>query len=102
MSTANVTSTSVVVTVELFGNAQLLVGRRVVDVDLSAPCTAGQIAESLAGQQPALVGSVIRPDQRGFLKSYTLNINGTQFVGDESIALKDGDSLLLFSSQAGG
>lgn len=102
MCAANTTKTSVAVTVELFGNAQLLSERRIVDLNLSPSCTAEKIAESLASEQPALVGTVIRTDQRGFSRSYTLNINGTEFVGDGSITLKDGDSLLLFSSQAGG
>ena len=36
------------------------------------------------------------------MESYTLNVNGTAFVGEDGVSLKPGDSVLLFSSQAGG
>ena len=34
--------------------------------------------------------------------SYTLNVNGTSFVSDGPLNLEQGDTILLFSSQAGG
>ena len=51
---------------------------------------------------PLLVGTVVREDLTGFLDSYTVNLNGVEFIDDRSRRLSDGDSLLVFSSQAGG
>ncbi len=93
----------VTVGVELFGNARLLAGRRYVSVHLAGDCGLGDVAEAVARQCTALVGPVVREDLRGFLDSYTVNLNGVEFVGDGlQQRLKDGDSLLVFSSQAGG
>ena len=95
--------THVTVRVELFGNARLLAGRRYVSVHLAGDCDLGDVAEAIARECPALVGPVVREDLGGFLDSYTVNLNGVKFVGDGlQQRLKDEDSLLVFSSQAGG
>lgn len=92
----------VTVAVELFGNARLLAGRRKLEIDVASDCTLGSIAASIARCHPALVGTVIRRDLSGFLCSYTVNLNGVEFITDDHRELSEGDSLLLFSSQAGG
>ena len=92
----------VTVAVELFGNARLLAGRRKLDVDVARDCNLGSVAASIARRCPALVGTVIRQDLSGFLDSYTVNLNGVEFITDDHRDLNGGDSLLLFSSQAGG
>jgi molybdopterin converting factor small subunit len=102
MSVAIETNATVAVIVELFGNAQLIAGQRLVPIEVPPDCTSGEIAKVLAQQHPRLIGKVIRSDISGFLSSYSANLNGIQFVRDDRIKLKNGDSLLLFSSQAGG
>ena len=103
MTASQKSLTHVKVTVELFGNARLLAGRRYVSVRLAGNCGLGDVAEAVGRDCPALVGTVVRDDQRGFLDSYTVNLNGVKFVGDGlHQRLNDGDSLLVFSSQAGG
>lgn len=94
--------TVVSVSVELFGNARLLAGRQLVPLNVADNCTLGDIAESMGRRHPALVGTVVREDLTGFLKSYTVNLNGVEFIDDRHQRLSDGDSLLVFSSQAGG
>ena len=91
----------VTVAVELFGNV-LLAGRRKLEIDVASDCTLGSIAASIAQCHPVLVGTVIRRDLSGFLHSYTVNLNGVEFITDDHRELSGGDSLLLFSSQAGG
>ena len=89
--------------VELFGQARLATGRRWVDVTVTARAGAGDLAEALAEHFPKLVGKAIRDDRRGLLESYTFNLNGTEFIDDErTLTLTSEDTILLFSSQAGG
>ena len=62
----------------------------------------GRVAAALAEQCPELIDKVILQDLSGLEQSYIFNLNGTSFVSDERIDLKAGDTILLFSSQAGG
>ena len=67
-----------------------------VDVELS------QIVRALASECPELVGNVIRQDLSGLEDGYAFNRSGIAFLGDGTVSLKPGDSLLVLSSQAGG
>ena len=100
-STRNV-PTQVTINVELFGNARLLAERKLVRLSVADDCALSDIAEGIGRQHPALVGTVVREDLTGFLESYTVNLNGVEFIDDRRRRLSDGDSLLVFSSQAGG
>jgi molybdopterin converting factor small subunit len=82
--------------------ARILTGRRQVDVTVLGHARPADLASALAEVCPALVGQVILEDRSGLQQSYTLNLNGTSFVSDEQLELKSGDTVLLFSSQAGG
>ena len=90
------------VSVELFGTARLACGRRLVEVELPANSRSAMLTVALADACPQLVGVALREDLDGLLESYTLNLNGVEFVGSGEMVLDDGDLLLLFSSQAGG
>ena len=93
---------TVSVTVELFGTARMACGRRVVEVEMPAKSSGAILAAALASACPELVGVAVREDMGGLLESYTLNLNGKEFVGSGQIVLSEGDTVLLFSSQAGG
>lgn len=93
------------VSVELFGMARLACGRGRLDVRVRANATAADVARAAAAACPELVGVALREDGGGLLASYALNVNGVAFVGDDDgghLELREGDRLLLFSSQAGG
>ena len=90
------------VTIELFGTARMASGRKAIALTLPSNASAATLVAALAEKCPALVGVALRDDLSGLLESYTLNLNGTEFVSDGCLRLRDGDSLLLFSSQAGG
>ena len=94
--------TQVTINVELFGNARLLAGSKLVRISVADDCGLGDIAEEIGQQHPALVGTVVKEDLTGFLNSYTVNLNGMEFIDDQRRRLSEGDSLLVFSSQAGG
>ena len=90
------------ITVELFGTARMACGRRRVEARLPASASLADVAAVLAGICPQLVGVALRHDLSGLLASYTLNLNATDFVEGDELTLEEGDTLLLFSSQAGG
>ena len=90
------------VNVELFGTARLACGRRLVEAELPAYSSSAMLTAALADACPQLVGVALREDLGGLLESYTLNLNGKEFVESGHIVLSEGDTLLLFSSQAGG
>jgi molybdopterin converting factor small subunit len=89
------------VVVELFGNARLLAGRDTIDVVLPLEVSTSEVARHLAEAEPALIGKVVRPEG-GLMSSYILNLNGTSFLSESERQIRQGDRILLFSSQAGG
>ena len=95
-------STTVRVRVELFGMARLGSGCALLDLDLPGDATLAAVAQALVAACPALRGLAVRADGTGLLESYRLNLNGRVFVTEAGVQLRPGDTLLLFSSQAGG
>ena len=93
---------SVDIRVELFGSARLLVGKRHVDIAVPEQADISDIVATLSGICPELVGDVIHDDRSQLQPSHTFNLNGTTFLTDDGVELHEGDTLLMFSSQAGG
>lgn len=108
MTVSNTGETSmptVVITVELFGTARIACGRREASLALPSSPTLAQMTKALAEACPELIGKAIAMNKSGLMKSYTFNLNGTAFLSDSTdqpLEIRDGDRLLLFSSQAGG
>jgi hypothetical protein len=92
----------VTIQVELYGLAQIACGRRQMAIAVPHEAAVTDIMTALAEACPALRGCVIRADLSGLYESYVLNLNGLAFVARERLQLQPGDTLLLFSSQAGG
>ena len=88
--------------VELFGMARLVARRNRVQVRVPSDAGAGHLAAALAETCPDLVGDIVLEDRSGLQKSYAVNLNGKSFVSGQHLGLKHGDTLLVFSSQAGG
>jgi molybdopterin converting factor small subunit len=84
--------------VELFGSAQLLAGRRALEV---AGDTLGALLRNLAADVPALVGTVLEVDG-GLTPAYTVNVNGLRFVRRLDERLEPSDEVLILSSLSGG
>ena len=98
----NVTPPVVQLRVEIFGLARLACGRSYVDITVPADVTIVDIVTALATACPELRGTAIRADLSGLHESYTCNLNGLTFITQEQFHLQPGDTLLVFSSQAGG
>ena len=60
------------------------------------------VVEKLYCDIPELRGSIIEDCSKELLPSYKLNINGKMFVENNEHILKDGDSVLIIPSMAGG
>ena len=93
---------SVPVTVELFGHARTVAGVRDVHLALPPEASASDLAVALASALPILVSTALDEDGTTLLSSYTANVNGTVFMGDDLVPISRGDNIYLFSSQAGG
>ena len=93
----------VIVRVELFGQARLATDKRWVELAVPSNPWVSNLTQALAKRFPQLVGKAIRDDRCGLLESYTFNLNGTDFLdGQDRLNLTANDTILLFSSQAGG
>ena len=95
-------NSSVNIRIELFGVARMVAGRHHVETSVPRRAGTGDLAAALAETCPGLVGGVIRDDRSGLLESYTFNLNGRAFLSDERLNLEPSDTVLVFSSQAGG
>ena len=93
---------TVLVSVELFGHARTVAGIRDVQIALSPRSGASDLAAALADALPSLLSVALEDDGSALLSSYTANLNGLTFMGEESLSLSPGDTIYLFSSQAGG
>ncbi len=102
MKTDLTTPSALDIRVELFGLARISSGRRLVPITVPVDAEIQDIAAALSAVCPQLVGETILDDLSGLQSSYTLNVNGTSFVSDGPLNLEQGDTILLFSSQAGG
>ena len=93
---------SISVKVELFGTPRLAAGRRELELVLPAETSRQEFAAVLAEACPVLVGKVILDDLTGLQEGYVLNLNGLAFWDGEVLHARDGDAVLILSSQAGG
>lgn len=93
---------SVIVSVELFGYARTVAGVRKVRLALPSEATSSDLAAALAAVLPSLVSTALEDDGSALLSSYTANLNGLAFIEEEPVSISPGDSIYLFSSQAGG
>ena len=96
------TKNRVVVRVELFGYARTVSGVRHLKLALPPRSGASDLAAALADALPSLLSVALEDDGSDFLSSYTANLNGLAFIGDDTVRISTGDTIFVFSSQAGG
>jgi molybdopterin converting factor small subunit len=89
------------VKVRLFGTARSAAGVTVILIDAPSDSSDRQLASLIRQSIPELVGPVIDLESGELKTSHTFNLNGVNFI-DGDVELRDGDEILLFSSQAGG
>ena len=96
------TQNSVIVQVEMFGHARAVAGVREIQLALPPRSTASDLASALASALPALVSTAIDESGANLLPSYTANLNGLAFIDEDPVPVSPGDTIYIFSSQAGG
>ena len=87
-------------TVELFGVPRVVVGRRVVEVDVEG-VTLGDVARALADSCPPLRGRVLDEATGWPLDGYVFALD-ERFTRDAGASVCAGSSVLLVASAAGG
>jgi molybdopterin converting factor small subunit len=90
------------ITVELFGQAQLIANQKEIKIQIAKISNINNIAKILANNCSSLIGPVIKENAVELQSSYIANLNGATFLTKNSFELRDGDRILIFSSQAGG
>ena len=96
------TQNSVIVRVELFGHARTIAGVRDLELALPPRSAAPDLATALATALPSLLTVALEENGSRLLPSYTANLNGLAFMDDNPLLISTGDTIYLFSSQAGG
>ena len=96
------TKNAVLVSVELFGHARTVSGVRDVQISLPPQSGASDLAASLADAIPSLLSVALESDGSHLLPSYIANLNGLVFMSEDPVPITPGDTIYLFSSQAGG
>jgi molybdopterin converting factor small subunit len=89
------------VKVRLFGTARSAAGVTELVVDTPSSSSDRKLARLIQKSNPELVGPVIDLESGELKTSHTFNLNGVNFI-DGDVELREGDEILLFSSQAGG
>ena len=82
--------------VEFLGVPRQRAGISELDVEAA---TLGQLLQALAVRLPSL-GELIREDR--LRPGFVANVNGDRFVSDPDTPLRDDDSVLILSADAGG
>src|SRR5262245_33862885 len=87
--------------VELLGLARLLVRREVAEVPVSGTLSLAALAQALAAELPALVGTVVTTEGL-LLGGHAFSRDGRELLRDPAEPVHPGDRLLLLSTVAGG
>ena len=93
---------TVSVTVELFGHARFVSGRKEIALRLPPELTSSDLAAGISDSVPSLRGVVVDESGHGLMASYTANLNGHSFMESSPVRIVKGDRIFVFSSQAGG
>jgi len=96
-------SMAISLTVELYGNSRIIAGQKFIQLKFAeSKVGAADVIKELALLFPSLDGKVLDLAGKKLLSSYVFNLNGVGFQGPQKLKLRDGDSLLILPSQAGG
>jgi len=88
--------------IEFFGRVRMILGFNSFEITVNKEITKEELISLLAKKYPKLIGEIIEENKSNLKKSYNIGINGMKNPSENELNLKNNDSILIFSSQAGG
>ena len=88
--------------IEFFGRARMILGFNSFEITVNQEITKEELISLIATKYPELIGEIIEENKFNLKKSYNIGINGIKNPSENELNLKNNDSILIFSSQAGG
>ena len=88
--------------IEFFGRARMILGFNSFEITVNKEITKEELISLIAIKYPKLIGEIIEENKSNLKKSYNIGINGIKNPSENELNLKNNDSILIFSSQAGG
>ena len=88
--------------IEFFGRARLILGFNSFQISVNEKITKKELILLISKKYPKLIGEIIEENKLNLKKSYNMGINGIKNPSENELNLNNNDSILIFSSQAGG
>ena len=88
--------------IEFFGRVRMILGFNSFEITVNKEITKEELISLIAKKDPKLIGEIIEENKSNLKKSYNIGINGIKTPSENELNLKNNDSILIFSSQAGG
>ena len=88
--------------IEFFGRARMILGFNSFEITVNKEITKEELISLIAKKYQKLIGEIIEENKSNHKKSYNIGINGIKNPSENELNLKNNDSILIFSSQAGG
>ena len=88
--------------IEFFGRVRMILGFNSFEITVNKEITKEELISLIAKKHPKLIGEIIEENKSNLKKSYNIGINGIKNPSENELNLKNNDSILIFSSQAGG
>ena len=88
--------------IEFYGSARQKLGLNSFEIKENEKITKKELISLIGKKYPKLIGEIIEENKSNLKKSYNIGINGIKNPSENELNLKNNDSILIFSSQAGG
>jgi molybdopterin converting factor small subunit len=88
--------------IEFYGRARMILGLNSFEIQVNEKITKEELISLIGKKYPKLIGEIIEENKSNLKKSYNIGINGIKNPSENELNLKNNDSILIFSSQAGG
>ena len=80
----------------------MILGLNSFVIKVNEKITKEELISLIGKKYPKLIGEIIEENKSNLKKSYNIGINGIKNPSENELNLKNNDSILIFSSQAGG
>ena len=84
--------------IEFYGRARMILGLNSFEIKVNEKITKEELISLIGKKYPKLIGEIIEENK----SNLNIGINGIKNPSENELNLKNNDSILIFSSQAGG